>query len=56
MNKVSSGVVILSLIFICGVCDRTSDLEYLIENGTDTNVEVKLYGLSVPFGNVKGIQ
>jgi hypothetical protein len=28
-------------------------LEYLIENGTDTNIEVKLYGLSSPFGNVK---
>jgi hypothetical protein len=53
MNKSPSSLAILSLIFLCGLCDRTSNLEYLIENGTDTNIEVKLYGLSSPFGNVK---
>jgi hypothetical protein len=46
MKKLSIGIAILSLIFLCGLCDRTSSLEYVIENSTDTKLEIKLFGLS----------
>ena len=40
-----SGLLIISLTFVCALCDRTSDLEYVIYNYADSDVEIIFYGL-----------
>jgi hypothetical protein len=46
--KITGGLLIISISFLCGLCDRTSDLEYVIQNRSDSDIEVRFFGLRTP--------